>query len=81
MARVLLIGAIVLLTIYCVVEVAQTDRYAVRHAPKWLWVFAVICVPILGPLAWLLFGRPQPGRRRPDRLNPDDDPDFLRGLG
>lgn len=80
MGRMLLIAAVVLLTIYCVVEVAQTRHYAVRNAPKWLWVFAVICLPVVGPLSWLLFGRPD--RRRPprERLNPDDDPDFLRGL-
>ena len=82
MPRVLLIVAIVMLTIYCVVEVAQARGYRVRAMPKWLWAFAVICLPVLGPMAWLLIGRPVKGTKpgiRPPKA-PDDDEDFLRGL-
>lgn len=81
MGRVLLILAAILLTIYCVVEVAQANKYAVRGAPKWLWAFLVICIPVLGPLTWLAFGRPNGrGQRREPPRAPDDDPDFLRRL-
>ncbi|MEZ5087099.1 MAG: PLD nuclease N-terminal domain-containing protein [Tessaracoccus sp.] len=79
MARVLLILAVVMLTIYCTVEVAQSRKYAVRAMPKWLWAVAVIAVPVIGPVCWLLAGRPvretPPGGRAPD-----DDDDFLSGL-
>jgi len=77
--RVLLFVAVVMLTIYCVVELAQTKGARVRAMPRWLWLFVVICVPVIGPFAWLLAGRPAP-RPRPRPLAPDDDEDFLRGL-
>lgn len=82
MLRVLIIVAIVMLTVYCVVEVAQARGPLVRAMPRWLWAFAVICVPVAGPLAWLFFGRPVSGGGRPPRTPraPDDDDDFLRGL-
>lgn len=80
MPRVLLIIAAVLLTIYCVVEVAQAKGYQVRAMPRWLWAFAVICVPVIGPVGWLLLGRPSNRRQRPQGKAPDDDDDFLRGL-
>lgn len=81
MARVLLIIAVIMLTIYCVVEVAQARRFEVRTLPKWLWAFAVICVPVVGPVSWLILGRPgaRPAKPLPQRA-PDDDEDFLKGL-
>ena len=70
----------VALTVYCVFDIAQTSRAAVRTLPKVAW-FAVVLVPLAGPLAWFLAGRarheepPPPGRQRV--VGPDDDPDFL----
>ena len=85
MARYLPIIIVALLMIYCVVEVAQASPYAVRRMPRWLWATIVICVPLVGALAWLFFGRPttesmgiKKQSRRPKA--PDDDVDFLRGL-
>lgn len=82
MPRVLLIIAIVMLTVYCVVEVAQARGYRVRAMPKWLWAFAVICLPVVGPISWLILGRPvkPKGGRQLKSKAPDDDEDFLRGL-
>ena len=79
MLRVLLFVAVVMLTIYCVVELAQTKGARVRAMPRWLWLFVVICVPVIGPFAWLLAGPPT-SHPRPRPLAPDDDDDFLRGL-
>jgi len=81
MLRVIIVIAVVMLTVYCVVEVAQARGYRVRAMPRWLWAFTVICVPLIGPVCWLLFGRPE-GRRNAPRTPkaPDDDEDFLRGL-
>ena len=86
MGRFLPLVIVALLTIYCVVEVAQAPPYAVRRAPRWLWAVAVICLPLAGSLGWLFFGRPTAASRgeaggelrRPKA--PDDDVDFLRGL-
>ena len=86
MGRYLPMIIIVLLMIYCVVEVAQAPRFAVRRMPRWAWATAVITLPLAGAVCWLLLGRPNSeslGRKKPERRRPtapDDDPDFLRGL-
>ena len=79
MGRILIILAIVMLTIYCVVEVAQSQPSRIRVMPKWLWAFVVISVPVIGPVTWLLAGRPV-APVRSHSFGPDDDEDFLRGL-
>ena len=77
---------VILLMIYCVVEVAQAPRFAVRRMPRWAWATAVISLPLAGSVCWLLLGRPNAeslGKKKPERRRPtapDDDPDFLRGL-
>ena len=85
MIRALPIIITVMLMIYCIVEVAQADADEVRHAPKWLWVVAVIALPLAGSLLWLFFGRPTDDSRREAQdtrfpAAPDDDEDFLRRL-
>ncbi|AGL20518.1 hypothetical protein L083_7008 [Actinoplanes sp. N902-109] len=58
----------------------------VRTMPRPLWVLVLLFVPLLGPLAYLLWGRPVPvpsvAVRRPGArpASPDDDPDFLRSM-
>ena len=72
------------LVVYCLVHCIQAPDDRVRHVPKWAWILLIILVPIAGPLAYLISGRPRsvPGRRAPRRAprGPDDDPDFLRNL-
>ena len=85
MGRYLPLIIVALLTIYCVVEVAQAQPYAVRRMPRWLWATAIICLPLAGSVGWLFLGRPNAeslGKtaRRPQPKAPDDDVDFLRGL-
>jgi hypothetical protein len=79
--------AVLLLMIYCVVEVTQADPLQVRLMPKWLWVFTIVLLPGVGALAWLVLGRPISdsgngggGGRGPGPMAPDDDPEFLRSL-
>lgn len=85
MLRFLPIVVIVLLMIYCVIEVAQARPDEVRRAPRWLWTAAVIALPLIGSLGWLFLGRPNAqsiadavDERFP--IAPDDDPDFLNRL-
>lgn len=83
MIRVLPIIFVVMLMIYCVVEVAQSSADEVRRAPKWLWVVAVIALPLAGSVGWLTLGRPTDESRREAQsfpAAPDDDEDFLRRL-
>jgi len=76
----------VALAVYAFIDCGQTDRDRVRPLSKPLWML-VILVPILGPVAWLVLGRPKPqpasGQRpaKPQRpVAPDDDPEFLRQI-
>jgi hypothetical protein len=88
--------ATVVLLAYALVDVIATDTQLIRNLPKFIWVFVVILVPIVGPMSWLVLGRPRGGSLLPgttardsvapqhDRrrpLAPDDDPEFLRRLG
>ena len=96
MLKVLLYALPIILAIYALVDLVQTPDEDVQGLPKLAWVAVIVLIWIVGPAAWLLAGRrgrswlpgltprqaggsPGPTRRRP--LAPDDDPDFLRGLG
>ncbi len=77
---------LIVLAIYCWIELAQSDRRDVRQLPRGLWAL-VIAVPLVGPVAWLVYGRPNGDdvpaatpRQRPRQIAPDDDPDFLKNL-
>ncbi len=79
MPRVLLVLVIVAVTVYALVEAAQAHPNRVRTMPRWLWLVAIIALPVLGPVGWFALGRPPAPQGRPP-IAPDDDPDFLRGL-
>ncbi|TFD66358.1 PLD nuclease N-terminal domain-containing protein [Cryobacterium ruanii] len=81
----LLIGlglALVILTVYTLVDCAVFDRKHIRGLPRWVWIFVIVLVPLIGPLLWLLVGhgRATPTTRSSRSVAPDDDLDFLRGL-
>lgn len=48
-----------ILWVYCVLDVIASDQSVIRNLPKLAWVFIVILFPPVGPIAWLLLGRPQ----------------------
>ena len=55
------------LFVYCLVECLQAADHEVRTLPKPAWLF-VIVLPVIGPLLWLLAGRPHRARHsRPPR--------------
>jgi len=64
----------------------SADR--VRAMPRVLWVLVILLVPLIGPAAYFVFGRPLPPpreggpvrRSQPPPASPDDDPDFLRSM-
>ena len=77
---------LIVLAIYCWIELAQSDPGEVRQLPRGLWGL-LIAVPLVGPVGWLVYGRPNgeavpapKQRERPRPLAPDDDPEFLRRL-
>ena len=84
MGKALFVIAVLVLTIYAFFDVLATSKGTARKMPRWAWGVLVF-VPVLGPILWLLLGKPRrrmPPRRRPARpvRAPDDDPDFLRDL-
>lgn len=73
------------LTAYAVFDVLRTPTSKVSGAIKMLWLAIAALVPVLGPMIWLLFGRPAkegslfaPQPRR--SVAPDDSPEFLARL-
>ena len=86
MIRALPVVVAVALLVYTLIDCLQADVTRVRNLPRLLWLFIVVAVPIVGPVAWLMAGRPvwQPPWRaasQPTRpLAPDDDPDFLASI-
>ena len=85
---------IVGLTLYTLLDSVRTPAHEARTLPKWLWVLVTLLFPVVGPLMWLILGRPkaQPaadarrgfGQRRsapaPSVSSPDDDEEYLRWL-
>jgi hypothetical protein len=41
---------------------------------------AILLLPVIGAVLWLVFGRAPVDGPKPRTLPPDDDPDFLRRL-
>lgn len=81
--------AIVLLTLgltaYAVIDILRTSTSKVSGPIKVLWLAIAALIPLLGPMTWLLFGRPAkegslfaPQARRSPA--PDDSPEFLAQL-
>jgi hypothetical protein len=83
---VFLAAAQLVLVILALISSLSAGR--VRAMPRALWVLVILLVPLLGPAAYFLFGRPLPApreggpvRRYPSRpSSPDDDPEFLRSM-
>ena len=79
---------LIVLAIYCWIELAQSDPRDVRQLPRGLWALLIL-IPLVGPASacWLVYGRPNGDevpvtapKQRARPVAPDDDPDFLRTL-
>ncbi|AJW80164.1 MULTISPECIES: PLD nuclease N-terminal domain-containing protein [Clavibacter] len=82
----LLIGlavVIVFFTVFVIVDTSLTPRTRMRGLPKPAWIAVVVLVPVIGGILWLAIGKDRTDLARASgrRLGPDDDPDFLSGLG
>jgi len=75
---------VVILSVYALVDCALYNRTRIRGLPRWAWIFAILLVPVIGPLLWLFVGRGRSAAasagRGPRSMAPDDDPAFLKGL-
>jgi hypothetical protein len=67
------------LIVYCFLDVIRTPPQQVRSLPKPVWLILCFIPPILGPICWLLFGRPQyGGGRQPDKGSTGRFPEYER---
>lgn len=64
--------------VYSIVNVGMSDRLGVRGLPKAAWFLVVVVFPLIGAVLWYAVGR---SGLRSHVVAPDDDPDFLAGLG
>lgn len=92
MLRALPFVAILVLSIFCLVQVLTSRDDEIRNLPKIVWLLLILIFPLVGSVVWLAAGRPvygAPSRTavqfpeydRPGRNaapNPDDDAEFLR---
>lgn len=76
--RWLIIGAILALVVmvYALVDLTVTDDRRIRRLNRVLWVVLIVLVPVLGAIAWLVWGKGPRTAARP--MAPDDDPAFGR---
>jgi len=89
MFRGLLVLAAIGLLVYALTDCATSQDKRPAGAPKALWILAIVLLPVLGPVLWLVLSRAgdagagQTGARGPRSsgpVAPDDDPEFLRRL-
>lgn len=53
---------ILVLEIFCLIEVITSDDQRVRNLPKVVWALLILFFPLIGSIAWLVAGRPQNAR-------------------
>ena len=87
MVRLFIFLAAVQLVLFVLALISCLSVSRVRSAPRFVWVLVILLIPLLGPLAYFVWGRPRPApveggiaRRRHAPSSPDDDPDFLRSV-
>ena len=59
--------ALLVLWVFCIVDVIRTPESDARNLPKLLWLFVVLVIPDVGSILWLILGRPQAVARREHR--------------
>ena len=88
MVRLFVVLAAVQLVLLVLALISVLSASRVRTMPRVLWVLVILLIPLLGPLAYFLWGRPKEPprekgpvlRSKPRPAAPDDDPDFLRSV-
>lgn len=63
MIRAVPVLLLLLVEIFCVIDIIQSREDEVRKLPKTAWVLLVLFFPLIGIVAWLAVGRPRSGPR------------------
>lgn len=58
MLRIVLVLGGFALTLYCLIDLWQTRLRETETLPRPAWIAIVALLPLVGPVTWLLFGRP-----------------------
>jgi hypothetical protein len=68
------------LLVYCLLDVLSTPAQHVRNLPKPVWAVLCFIPPVIGPICWLLFGRPEypSGKSLPYKGNTGRFPEYDR---
>jgi hypothetical protein len=92
MVRVFVFLAAVQLVLLVLALIGCLSAETVRVLPRAVWVLVILVLPLVGPVAYFVAGRPVADgpsgsaarplgpRPRPRPSAPDDDPDFLKTL-
>ncbi|MGY1453379.1 PLD nuclease N-terminal domain-containing protein [Streptomyces sp. SS8] len=87
MLRILPTVLLLAVLLYAFIDCLNTPENEARKLPKLAWVFVILLFPPVGPIAWLVVGRPRRnapyGATRPAErrwVAPDDNPDFLKSI-
>jgi hypothetical protein len=88
MVRLFVFLAAVQLVLLVLALIGSLSANRVRIMPRALWVLLILVIPLLGPLAYFIWGRPPAPpteggtvrRGSPRPSSPDDDPEFLRSM-
>jgi hypothetical protein len=78
----------VALIVIALIDCLSVEEHEIRALPRVAWVFLILLVSPIGPIAWFVAGRPQRGTTGPAATSrvgrtpppPDDDPEFLRRM-
>ena len=78
MPRILLGGALIALValVYALFDLSFTDRTRIRKLNRPLWFLIVIVLPVIGPLAWVMWGKKPRTDVDAIPVRGDDDPRF-----
>jgi hypothetical protein len=86
MVRLFIFLAAAQLALFVLALISCLSVEHVRALPRALWVSLIVVIPLAGPIAYFIWGRPaspplegslvRRGARRPS--SPDDDAEFLR---
>jgi hypothetical protein len=88
MVRLFIFLAAVQLVLFVLALISVLSAERVRNAPRAVWSLLILLIPLLGPIAYFLWGRPVPAPREGTPIrrtkarpsSPDDDADFLRSM-
>lgn len=71
--------ALVVFTIYAIVDCALRERDRIRGLARGWWLLIILLIPLIGGVLWFVIGRGRAGSAWRS-VAPDDDPDFLGSL-